>query len=937
MQRQTKAWNLGVCLKTQPKYPLLNSHPVANLNQIVSSKTMPHPHWYHLTCVLLIISLISASYSEISEVSYKNEILLGADFHTLNRPPARRSLLSQSDEHSTALVAALDGTINLVELKSAKILWSFASGPSIYSSYQAPVNHDSDEENASASGGAYFVDCGDDWKLYAHTELGKVNLDMTAEEFLSITPHIAEDGGVVLGSKKTTVFLVDAKTGRLIYTYGLFDSPTSLSNNESSTFYDKSIKEWEKSGSMNLNTDDMPLYITRTDYLLKSFAPNSGKVLWNVSVSDVGAAYLCQDIDKTVSGTPLNPGQELPSEVGVPFNMPLPCQSKAVVFRLRSHSNLNLTSRPDRLLEGHHEDRMLPMPTPKVDKFIDFQQNKDIEGFLSLPSLTGDLVVSGAEDVKMPHRSGLHMLSEGSSALSLIPIFLVVVGFFTYRFALVGGKLTKRLTEMNISNISSKRKKKRKSGKSGNTVEKKDDTEYEYSNIESGKKPRFSLNELTDGNRDGRTIGKLFVSNTEIAKGSNGTIVLEGIYEGRPVAVKRLVKSHHDVAFKEIQNLIASDRHPNIVRWYGVEYDQDFVYLSLERCTCSLKDLIQMYSDSSEKLACAEGPATKAMTEYKVRLGSMEGVMTDTELWKENGYPSPILLKLMRDVVSGLVHLHELGIIHRDLKPQNVLIIKERSLCAKLSDMGISKRLVGDMSSLGHNASGYGSSGWQAPEQLLHGRQTRAVDLFSLGCVLFYCMTGGRHPFGDHLERDINVIKNQMDLFLVEHIPEAVDLLSCLLNPRAELRPKALEVLHHPLFWSSEMRLSFLRDTSDRIELEDRETASNILKALESVAPVALGGKWDEKMEPTFIVNIGYYRRYKFDSVRDLLRVMRNKLNHYRELPKEIQALLGSVPGGFDDYFASRFPKLFIEVYKVMYKYCKEEEWFHKYCNTDVV
>ena len=57
-------------------------------------------------------------------------------------------------------------------------------------------------------------------------------------------------------------------------------------------------------------------------------------------------------------------------------------------------------------------------------------------------------------------------------------------------------------------------------------------------------------------------------------------------------------------------------------------------------------------------------------------------------------------------MVSGLVHLHELGIIHRDLKPQNVLIIKERSLCAKLSDMGISKRLVGDMSSLGHHATG---------------------------------------------------------------------------------------------------------------------------------------------------------------------------------------------------------------------------------------
>lgn len=52
-----------------------------------------------------------------------------------------------------------------------------------------------------------------------------------------------------------------------------------------------------------------------------------------------------------------------------------------------------------------------------------------------------------------------------------------------------------------------------------------------------------------------------------------------------------------------------------------------------------------------------------------------------------------------RDIVSGVLHLHELGIVHRDLKPQNVLIVKERGLCAKVSDMGISKRLHENMSS----------------------------------------------------------------------------------------------------------------------------------------------------------------------------------------------------------------------------------------------
>ena len=144
-------------------------------------------------------------------------------------------------------------------------------------------------------------------------------------------------------------------------------------------------------------------------------------------------------------------------------------------------------------------------------------------------------------------------------------------------------------------------------------------------------------------------------------------------------------------------------------------------------------------------------------------------------------------------------------------------------------------------------------------------------------------------------------------------------------------RPKANEVYNHPLFWDPETRLSFLRDASDRVELEDRETDSNLLKSLESVGPQALGGKWDEKLDNTLLTDIGKYRKYKYDSVHDLLRVIRNKLNHYRELPKELQSVLGAVPTGFKGYFSSRFPKLVMEVYKVLKEYCREEEFLHKY------
>ncbi|GAV81548.1 Pkinase domain-containing protein/Ribonuc_2-5A domain-containing protein [Cephalotus follicularis] len=850
-----------------------------------------------------------------------------------------------------ALFATMDGRIHLMDGKSETIMWSLETGVPIYSSY----HNDNANEKPSSS---FFIECGHDWSLYAHHKhSATVKLPVTIEDFLRSTPYISEDGAVTLGSKTTTVFVLEANTGRLLRTYNSSDFPSD--NEEGTALYSDGDGDKDVLKHPSSTTAQLQLHITRTDYALQCFSPNSKKVSWSMTVAKIKAALLCQDVGNQISWDTLD--------------FPLACQSEVDVYRVRTHDDVMLpfTASPlmlpnfDRSSDDHPRIKMLPASTPgpmiplqpKLDNLLHLHQNNDGEGLLSLPALESvdseidgvhqnndsegllslpalesvDYEIDGVHDVRMPHKIELSIAFEGPTALALFFFTVILVGCVIYRHALVAKAQVVLKGQPNNSNLkttSSKRKKARKSGKNNGSIDQTDKHLYEKF---------LDLNKLVDGGVDGRRIGKLFVTSKEIAKGSDGTIVLEGIYEGRPVAVKRLVQSHHDVAFKEIQNLIASDRHPNIVRWYGVEYDEDFVYLSLERCTCSLDDLIQIYSDSSQKSVFGGNQASRDMIEYKLRLDLVKETMQHLNLWKANGHPSPILVKLMRDVVSGLLHLHELGIIHRDLKPQNVLIMKDGSMCAKLSDMGISKRLLGDMSSLGHHATGCGSSGWQAPEQLLHGRQTRAVDMFSLGCVLFFCITGGRHPFGDRLERDVNIVKNQMDLFLVESLNEAGDLISRLLNPDPELRPNALEVLHHPLFWSSETRLSFLRDTSDRVELEDREADSDFLKALESIAPKALGGKWDEKMEPAFITNIGHYRRYKYDSVRDLLRVMRNKLNHYRELPKQIQDLIGPVPEGFDGYFAGRFPRLLIEVFKVVCNYCKEEECLQRYFRSNVI
>ena len=56
--------------------------------------------------------------------------------------------------------------------------------------------------------------------------------------------------------------------------------------------------------------------------------------------------------------------------------------------------------------------------------------------------------------------------------------------------------------------------------------------------------------------------------------------------------------------------------------------------------------------------------------------------------------------------------------------------------------------------------------------------------------------------------------------------------------------------------------------------------------------------------------NLGKYLSYDGRALRDLLRVIRNKSNHYRDLPKNIQDEVGSYPDGMYDYFARKFPRV---------------------------
>jgi hypothetical protein len=76
---------------------------------------------------------------------------------------------------------------------------------------------------------------------------------------------------------------------------------------------------------------------------------------------------------------------------------------------------------------------------------------------------------------------------------------------------------------------------------------------------------------------------------------------------------------------------------------------------------------------------------------------------------------------------------------------------------------------------------------------------------------------GGRHPFGEHYERDTNILRGTHSLHqLLGRAPEALNLLAAMLSKKPAARPAMAAVRAHPFWWSDEQRLQFLVDVSDR-------------------------------------------------------------------------------------------------------------------------
>ncbi len=177
----------------------------------------------------------------------------------------------------------------------------------------------------------------------------------------------------------------------------------------------------------------------------------------------------------------------------------------------------------------------------------------------------------------------------------------------------------------------------------------------------------------------------------------------------RYVAVKVLPDYHaSDPIFKERflreARAVARLDHTNIVQIYLLGEEENITYIAMQYVDGgTLKDLLKQ-----------------------------SGALSVTDA-----------LKFVIQAAEGLGAAHQHGIIHRDVKPANMLLRKDGHLL--LSDFGIVKILEGT-TNLTRVGTGIGTPQYMSPEQGTGQSVDASSDIYSLGIVLFHCLTG-RVPF----------------------------------------------------------------------------------------------------------------------------------------------------------------------------------------------
>jgi serine/threonine-protein kinase len=161
----------------------------------------------------------------------------------------------------------------------------------------------------------------------------------------------------------------------------------------------------------------------------------------------------------------------------------------------------------------------------------------------------------------------------------------------------------------------------------------------------------------------------------------------------------------------------------------------------------------QRFEREAKLMARLEHPHCVSVIDFGLHDGKpylvmelVRGTSLLDELARITRFPPARAAELVRQVLSGLGHAHELGIVHRDIKPANIMITERTGLGeqVRILDFGLARPAT-DSTKLTTGIV-VGTPNYMAPEQIKGGAIDARADLYAVGVLLFELLTGTK-PF----------------------------------------------------------------------------------------------------------------------------------------------------------------------------------------------
>jgi len=164
--------------------------------------------------------------------------------------------------------------------------------------------------------------------------------------------------------------------------------------------------------------------------------------------------------------------------------------------------------------------------------------------------------------------------------------------------------------------------------------------------------------------------------------------------------------------------------------------------------------MIGRFELEAKATALLESPHTIGIYDFgKTEDGSfyyvmelLRGVDLDALVKQHGPLPPARCIHLLRQVCSSLAEAHERGLTHRDIKPANIFVCRHALECdfAKVLDFGLVKTDTygGDSVALTQTGTVIGTPAFMAPEMIQGESVDQRADIYSVGCVAYWMLTG---------------------------------------------------------------------------------------------------------------------------------------------------------------------------------------------------